>query len=344
MVLTRVRLLLVVLLVSLYLSLRSSLATQLYLLLRLPFVWTDSSAESVISLERDRFDVTFHSYPALPSFDDSDPSATTSTAESELRVPVRLHHIHLGTAELRPEWQTARTECLKHHPTWEPYLWDDAAATRLVREEFPEIAGLWESYPYLVQRVDALRYMVLYKYGGAILDFDLVCRRPLDPLRQFDFVAPAAHPAGFSIGMMLASPNHSFLADLVHHLPAFNRRWFLLPYATVMFSAGCHYASTIYTMQRNRTSLRILSGPPTDPNMHMLNGFVDTPLFQHLGTSSWHAHDVTAFRVLNAARRSWTCLVAFGIGFGVVVLVVVGTLGVMRRSSRRDGSVITKAA
>ena len=78
---------------------------------------------------------------------------------------------------------------------------------------------------------------------GAILDLDLVCKRSLEPLRRFDFVAPAAYPAGFSIGMLLASPKNSFVRDLIDNLPYFKRRWFLFPYATVMFSTGCHYAS-----------------------------------------------------------------------------------------------------
>lgn len=81
------------------------------------------------------------------------------------------------------------------------------------------------------------------KKQGAVLDFDLACKRSLEPLRQFDFVAPAAHPTGFSIGMMLASPNNTFVRSLIESLPMFNHAWPLLPYVTVMFSTGCHYAS-----------------------------------------------------------------------------------------------------
>ncbi|KOS38484.1 hypothetical protein ACN38_g10696 [Penicillium nordicum] len=157
---------------------------------------------------------------------------------------------------------------------------------------------MWKSYPFIVQRVDALRYMVLQKYGGAVLDFDLACKRSLEPLRQFNFVAPAAHPAGFSIGMMLASPNHPFVKSLVNSLPIFNHAWPLLSYVTIMFSTGCHYASTVYTLQKDRSDLRILSGTLDNPNMHMLNGFVDTPLFRHLGSSSWHNKDARLILLL----------------------------------------------
>lgn len=67
----------------------------------------------------------------------------------------------------------------------------------------------------------------------------------MEPLRRFEFVAPAAHPAGFSIGMMLASQNNTFVNSLVESLPRFNHVFPLLPYVTVMFSTGCHYASYV---------------------------------------------------------------------------------------------------
>jgi len=74
---------------------------------------------------------------------------------------------------------------------------------------------------------------------------DLDCRRSLGPLRRFNFTAPAAHPVGFSNGFMMASKRHPFVGELVRNLPVYNWRWFGLPYPTVMFSTGCHYASYV---------------------------------------------------------------------------------------------------
>ena len=118
---------------------------------------------------------------------------------------------------------------------------------------------MWHRYKYPIQRVDALRYMLLYEYGGmilssspldaadkkkgAVLDMDLDCRRSLGPLRRFAFTAPAAHPVGFSNGFMMAARRHPFVGQLIRHLRKYDRNWFGLPYATVMFSTGCHYAS-----------------------------------------------------------------------------------------------------
>lgn len=44
-------------------------------------------------------------------------------------------------------------------------------------------------------------------------------------------------------------------------------------------------------MDSNRANIKILAGPKDNPRMHSLNGRVSTPLFEHLGSSSWHSFD-----------------------------------------------------
>ncbi|RAH43455.1 glycosyltransferase family 32 protein [Aspergillus brunneoviolaceus CBS 621.78] len=304
---------------------------ELYLLLRLPFVWKTSAAESILSTQRDGFDVTFTSY------------ANSSGPPENARIPNRLHHVHLGPSAPRAEWLSARAQCLDHHPDWEVFLWEDENAREFVKSQYPDLLAMWEGYPALVQRVDALRYMVLHTYGGAILDMDLACRQSLDPLREFEFVAPAAHPVGISVGMMLAAPNDAYVRALVDNLPRFNRRWALLPYITIMFSTGCHYASTIFTLQSNRSALRVLAGTPDHPTLHMLNGYVNTPLFQHLGTSSWHGRDARWIKFFAHCdqRLSFLVIVVFLLSFvGAVCFCVARG----RRAARRPDPTRTEAA
>lgn len=82
-------------------------------------------------------------------------------------------------------------------------------------------------------------------FSGIFLDLDLQCLRPLDPLRQFEFVSVAAKPTGISNGFLMSSPRHPFLKNVVDNLPRYNINWFGLPYATVMFSTGCHFLSYV---------------------------------------------------------------------------------------------------
>jgi len=239
--------------------------------------WRTHSEEFILS-GNDNFDITLSNYSVNQ----------LSAAPLEDLVPPVIHHISLGTngTHWRTEWKDTVQSCLDVHPGWESHLWTDETASAFVADKFPALKDMWDSYRYPIERIDALRYMVLYEYGGVVLDMDLKCRRALGPLRRFSFVAPEAHPTGFSISFMMASKHNGFVGDIVRNLSVYDKHWLGLPYPTVMFSTGCHFASVIHAYQSDRTQLKILPGP-----MHSLNGRVTTPIFEHLGSSSWHSYD-----------------------------------------------------
>ena len=89
-------------------------------------------------------------------------------------------------------------------------------------------------------------------------------------------------------------------------------------------------------MQRNTSHLRILTGLPDNPKLHMLNGPVDTPLFRHLGSSSWHEMDAKLIKSFaNFDQR---------LSFGMVLVAgaaAMWALGLcvsrIRRWGRREG-------
>jgi inositol phosphorylceramide mannosyltransferase catalytic subunit len=236
--------------ITLYAS--RTLLHQTWNLLTLPITWPSTSAgRFLIDEHLDDFDLTFANYSI---------SQTTAGPGHADLVPPILHHIVLGPQAGRrrhdshprdvdaarshdTEWHAARQACLDLHPDWEAMMWTDANARDFVSEHYPAFLDEWDNYRYPIQRIDALRYLVLYHYGGVILDMDLQCKRALGPLRRFEFVAPAAYPTGFSIGFMMASKENSFVGEVVKSLSAYNRRWFGFPYPTVMFSTGCHFAS-----------------------------------------------------------------------------------------------------
>jgi mannosyltransferase OCH1-like enzyme len=125
----------------------------------LPARWPQASALTILSQDRDHFDITFASY---------DLNQTTAGSSYRDVVPAILHHINLGSNPPREEWVEAREKCIMHHQGWEALLWDDARADTFVAEEFPQLKDMWDHYRFPVQRVDALRYMLLQKYGGEL--------------------------------------------------------------------------------------------------------------------------------------------------------------------------------
>jgi mannosyltransferase OCH1-like enzyme len=125
-----------------------------------PVVWDHSSDDFLISSAKDNFDLTFANYSR---------QSDTSLPEYPDLVPPVLHHIALGSSKLKASWVDARESCLEYHEGWDSYLWTDANAPQFVQEHFPEMKKTWDGYKFPIQRIDALRYMVLYHYGGMVI-------------------------------------------------------------------------------------------------------------------------------------------------------------------------------
>ncbi|KAK2612455.1 hypothetical protein QQS21_001559 [Conoideocrella luteorostrata] len=287
---------------------------QTWALITLKQYWRANESDFILSAEHDDFDVTFANYT---------PHQLTAGIPYTDVIPPVIHHIALGTSreEWRPEWELALKSCTDLHPGWETRLWTDTEAVPFIEEYFPDMKKMWDNYPYPIERIDALRYMILYEYGGVILDLDIRCKHALGPLRRFKFVAPEAHPTGFSISFLMASRHNEFIGDILQSLSLFNRRWFMLPYAAVMFSTGGHFASVLHAIQSDRSENKILPGP-----LHSLNGRVVTPLFEHLGSSSWHSYDAQLITMLGHAQ-----LVPIFFGIGIALALYVRRRMIMRR-------------
>ena len=290
-------------------------------------------------------------------------TSLSTTAVVPQFIPRNMHHVLLGPMgrDPPPDWLAARNSCVTMHASWsQHYFWTDENADGFFEEHYPWFQETWNSYPSIVQRADALRYFVLHKFGGVFLDMDLFCRNPLDPLiahleavtphqghkrpgtpqggmyilaekgHPHMLLAPKANPVGVSNGFIISSRGHPLLAQMITFLPRFNLS-FILSYATVMFSTGCMFISAhmqLFTRRRwGKNTVMVLDGVE-----NMLNGNVDTPLFRHLGTSSWHSSDAKIIRkIVGGVRRSpvgmgWIC---------IILVVVVGAVYVVRRRGGR---------
>ncbi|KAI8921446.1 nucleotide-diphospho-sugar transferase [Powellomyces hirtus] len=210
--------------------------------------------------------------------------------EAEMIIPPILHQIVVGMKGPTPQkWIDASDACKAIHPDWTTMTWDDAAAEEFIQKEYPWFFKTWMNYRYNIQKADSLRYLVLFTYGGTYMDMDLQCLRPLDPLRKFPFLSNAAHPVGVSNGFLMSPPKSVFVGHLVENLEYFNR-FFFSAYPTVMFSTGCMYVSAQHAIYAYRNQLKTLGG-----DHNRINGAATTPLFRHLGASSWHQGDAKLF-------------------------------------------------
>ena len=85
------------------------------------------------------------------------------------------------------------------NPGYEVILWDDDDNRRFVEEYFPWFLPTYDAFPAEIYRVDAVRPLFLYKFGGFYADLDVEFLRPFDQLGQID--------KGVVLGSMGVNPN-----------------------------------------------------------------------------------------------------------------------------------------
>ncbi|TAE36371.1 MAG: hypothetical protein EAZ70_11045 [Runella slithyformis] len=99
-----------------------------------------------------------------------------------LFAPKVFHQIWLGSKPIPRSLSGYSQTWRDKHPDWGFELWDDAKSNTLIQHKYPHWWLLYESLPYLTQRVDIIKYLVLYEFGGVYIDFDCECLKPIDAL------------------------------------------------------------------------------------------------------------------------------------------------------------------
>jgi len=140
-------------------------------------------------------------------------------------IPKILHqvwHVFPNGSEHPPKkYQEYSKRWKDLHPDWSFYTWTKESSEKLVREEFPHLYQTYLAYPQEIQRVDAIRLMILAKFGGVYSDMDLY------PLCNFNYllcndVLLVKDPIpinGINNGLMGAVPNHPLFVKLCQNLP-----------------------------------------------------------------------------------------------------------------------------
>src|SRR5882762_8774481 len=68
------------------------------------------------------------------------------------------------------------------HTHWQYFFWTDDMNRNFIKEHFPYFLSTYDNYQSNIERVDAVRYFALYKYGGFYIDMDFECLANIEPI------------------------------------------------------------------------------------------------------------------------------------------------------------------
>lgn len=108
-----------------------------------------------------------------------------------------------------------------NHPDYEYRLWTDDENLALVEEHFGWFSDRYRSFAHDIERADAIRYLILWRFGGIYVDLDIEFLRPMDVLIRgnepyFTLEAgPTTDQTVVSNALMAAEPGDPLFADLI---------------------------------------------------------------------------------------------------------------------------------
>ena len=149
------------------------------------------------------------------------------------RIPHILHLVATWEGGSAPEntiewirsWE-------RHNPTWDIWLWTAEAARMLVAKKWPHYLSIYDGYPQELFRADAIRYIIIYEYGGIYADLDMECLKPLDPIADTHTCLLSQDPEAHRVfeyksitpfltnAFMACQAGHPLFKTIIEKLPA----------------------------------------------------------------------------------------------------------------------------
>ena len=107
-------------------------------------------------------------------------------------IPKIIHQIYFNLYGKQVEEIAVYNKSIEqiklHNPDYEHKLWNEKTSSKLIKEKLPQYYDFYINMRYDVQRIDFMRFVVLYLYGGFYVDLDLINIKSLEPLRTKEFV------------------------------------------------------------------------------------------------------------------------------------------------------------
>ena len=152
-------------------------------------------------------------------------------------IPKIIHQIWWqGFNNLPSIFKTYHQSWVKLHPNWEIIIWDQKKVINLLKKYYPKLLNLLENYPYMIQKIDMAKYVILYHYGGFYVDMDTEANQSLNNLindfknSEFNFVCSQMEIIPFikivNNGIIFSKAKHPILLIIINNLNKYSKKKF----------------------------------------------------------------------------------------------------------------------
>lgn len=217
-------------------------------------------------------------------------------------------------------WKISNEKWREFHPDWKYMLWTDDLITEYMHEKHPEFLSIYKKYPYNIQRADAMRYFILYDYGGVYSDLDMYplenIEKYIEDVRASSFFIFSANSACFTNSFMISQKGAPIWLEVQKKLRE-KVPWYAFgKHLHVMLSTGPLMLD--WVLRNSNESYSVLPRLKFNPYAETEIG-TDKPgtVIKSLMGKSWHSFDSTVYDVINGNKVFFITL-----GIAIIFLVI----------------------
>ena len=141
------------------------------------------------------------------------------------KIPQIIHQIYEDLAGPPPSLVEISQSWKELNPDWEYRFWNKNDIETFLKTYYPEFIPAYNAFSHNVQRWDAIRYLILYKFGGLYVDMDYECTENITPILCNTECAmglePEAHAVRIHVpyivgnAFMATVPEHPYFKELI---------------------------------------------------------------------------------------------------------------------------------
>ena len=158
--------------------------------------------------------------------------------------PKIIHQCYgLWDSKIPPEIQKRIDTWKRLHPSYKYILWDKKKCRDLIKTHYDWFLPIYDKYPYVIQRADAVRYFILFRYGGVYSDIDLEPAKSITPLlekykRKMCILYRSPNSDMLTNDFIISKPKNIFWKKVIHYMITNSNLNYMTKHLTVMNTTG----------------------------------------------------------------------------------------------------------
>jgi mannosyltransferase OCH1-like enzyme len=183
----------------------------------------------------------------------------------KLDIP-KIIHLTYKDHNIPASWKSTIPAWKKYNPDWEIRFWTDDDNRKLIETKYKWFLHTYDSYEYGIQRADAIRYFILYTYGGIYSDMDIEPTKNFDKLftkitDQEVYLIKSPQLSYVTNCFMASKPKTKFWEDVFKEMKEVAKSpsiFWVGKHWTVMNTTGPIMINKVYRNYKNKDKVKII--------------------------------------------------------------------------------------